>query len=579
MEVLDAVISDATTLKGLARRLVNDNLLSSDEAFDAVLQANKLQVSLVAYLSQHNIIPGIVLAHAATKEFGIPLLDLEQFDVKFIPSKLLKSEWLKRHHVLPLYQQRQRIYVAISDPASLPVLDEMRFATGKNIEAILVDHEKLADLISQLSQGDSTGITSELDSMSNDLLNLVDQDIEDPVDTGDIDDTPIVRFVNQTIMDAIDKGASDLHFEPFDDFYRVRFRIDGMLYEVASPPVAMAPRIASRLKIMSKLNIAERRLPQDGKMKIRLSKDKTVDMRINTCPAVYGEKIVIRILDASNLNFDIEALGFEPQQQEAFLSALRKPHGMILVTGPTGSGKTVTLYSGLNLLNGTEKNICTAEDPAEIYLPGVNQVNVNASIGLDFSSVLRAFLRQDPDIIMLGEIRDFETAEIAIKAAQTGHLVLSTLHTNSAEQTIDRLSHMGIAPFNLASTIKLIVSQRLMRMLCSHCKKAKKYPEKVLKDMGFSSSDLWAFTDLKVDLYTAVGCKKCTDGYKGRVGVYQVLPMSDSISELVLHGANEIQLAKQSKKEGIINLQQAAIHKVISGVTSLEEMARVVHNV
>ncbi|MBS1214268.1 MAG: type pilus assembly protein PilB, partial [Proteobacteria bacterium] len=451
-------------------------------------------------------------------------------------------------------------------------LDEIKFHTRLSAECIVVEEDKLTRMIDTALEAADTSMR---DLMDADLDNLQitggdEADNRPEADTSDIDDAPIVRFVNKVLLDAIKKGASDIHIEPYEKNFRIRFRHDGMLHEVAAPPANLANRIAARLKVMSRMDIAERRIPQDGRIKMALSRNRAIDFRVNTCPTLFGEKIVLRILDPTSAQIGIEKLGFELEQQEHFLHAIQKPYGMILVTGPTGSGKTVTLYTALNILNTSDVNISTAEDPVEITVPGINQVNVNVKTGLTFAEALRAFLRQDPDIIMVGEIRDLETAEIAVKAAQTGHMVLSTLHTNDAPQTLNRLLQMGVPPFNIASSVLLIMAQRLARRLCENCKKEEQLPPEVLLDAGFKESEIDGLT-----VYGPVGCEKCVKGYKGRVGIYQVMPITETINRIILEGGNVLQISEQAKREGVSNLRESGLKKVKAGITSLEEIDRV----
>ncbi|OOZ41874.1 type IV-A pilus assembly ATPase PilB [Solemya pervernicosa gill symbiont] len=559
-------------MSGLARRLVNDGLLSEQDANAATEQASKKKTPFVSYLVENNIVIGKEIAWAAAQEFGVPVFDIEVIDRESIPATLVSEKLIQQHRALPLFKRGNRLYVALSDPTNLQALDEIKFHTGVNTDAILVEEESLNKMIEKvLEEQDSSSMSDLL--LDADLENLdITSGEEDQGDAGDldVDDAPVVRFVNKILVDAINRGASDIHCEPFEKFYRVRYRQDGILHEVATPPVNLSTRIAARIKVMSQLDIAERRVPQDGRMKMKLSKNRAIDFRVSSCPTLFGEKIVMRILDPSSAKLGIDALGYEAEQKQLYLDALSKPHGMILVTGPTGSGKTVSLYTGLNILNTPDRNISTAEDPAEINLPGVNQVNVNPKAGLDFASALRSFLRQDPDVIMVGEVRDLETAEIAIKAAQTGHMVLSTLHTNDAPQTLSRLLNMGVAPFNIASAVNLIIAQRLGRRLCEKCKTVEEIPHDTLIQEGFTEEEL-----PKLTIYGANGCDQCTDGYKGRVGIYQVMPISEAIERIIMEGGNALQIADQARKEDIPDLRESGLEKVRQGVTSLEEVNRV----
>jgi type IV pilus assembly protein PilB len=559
-------------LNGLARSLVKEGLLTEAEALTYAEEANKKKTPFVSYLVGNKILTGLHIASAVSKEFGVPLFDLDVIAVDMLPIKLVTEKLIRQHRVLPLFKRGNHLFVAISDPTNFQALDEIKFHTRLNTDSIVVEEEKLAKMIDVAMEAADTSMKDLLDA---DLDNLQitggdEADNRNDADTSDIDDAPIVRFVNKILLDAIKKGVSDIHVEPYEKTLRIRYRHDGMLHEVASPPPNLASRISARLKVMSRMDIAERRVPQDGRIKMALSKHRAIDFRVNTCPTLFGEKIVLRILDPTSAQIGIERLGFETEQQENFLRAINKPYGMILVTGPTGSGKTVTLYTALNILNTPDVNISTAEDPVEITVPGINQVNVNVKTGLTFAEALRAFLRQDPDIIMVGEIRDLETAEIAVKAAQTGHLVLSTLHTNDAPQTLNRLLQMGIPSFNIASSVLLIMAQRLARRLCEHCKREEKLPPEVLLEAGFHESEINELT-----VYGPTGCEKCVKGYKGRVGIYQVMPISESINGIILEGGNVVQIAEQAKREGVSDLRASGLKKVKAGITSLEEIDRV----
>ncbi len=559
-------------LTGLARRLVQDGLLKEDVAENSYAEAKKKKKPFVTYLVEQEILSGHEIAWAASQEFGVPLFDLDAMDMEMAPSKLVEEKLIRKHHALPLFKRGNRLFVAVSDPTNLAALDEFKFHTGITTDAILVEEQKLSQTIESFLSAQDTSMDDLLDD---DLDNLsIEAETDDtPDDTGDsdADDTPVVRFVNKVLLDAINKGASDIHFEPYEKIFRVRLRQDGILREVAEPPVTLASRLVARLKVMSRLDIAERRLPQDGRMKLTLSKNRSIDFRVSTMPTLFGEKVVMRILDPASAKLGIDALGYEPIQKKLYLDAIHKPYGMVLVTGPTGSGKTVSLYTGLNILNTEDRNISTAEDPVEINLAGINQVNMNSKTGMTFSLALRAFLRQDPDIIMVGEIRDLETAEIAIKAAQTGHLVLSTLHTNDAPQTLTRLANMGVPSYNIASSVSLIIAQRLARRLCSHCKThATDLPPESLVEEGFKVDEV---KTLKI--YKPVGCDKCAKGYKGRVGIYQVMPISEEMGRIIMAGGNAMQLADQANKEGIADLRASGLNKIRDGVTSIEEINRV----
>lgn len=560
-----------TALNGLLRRLMVNRQLSQTQAVETQIKSNESGNSLVQALLENEFVPPNKIAEAAAQEYGFPLIDLSVIDAEHLPKELMKEELLSENRAVPLIRRPNRLYVAISDPMNLGALDDLKFSTGLTAEPVIAADDLLQALITTLLEAASGG-SWEIANLDEDLENLqvdIDDD-ESPSAAMEIDETPVVRFVNNVLLDAIRRGASDIHIEPYEKSFRVRFRMDGVLSEVTNPPPNLASKIIARIKVMSRMDISERRLPQDGRIKLAISKNKAIDFRVNSCPTLFGEKIVLRILDPSSAKLGIDVLGYEDQQKAAYLDALSKPYGMILVTGPTGSGKTVSLYTGLNVLNTPDRNISTAEDPAEINLPGINQVNVNAKIGLTFASALRAFLRQDPDIIMVGEIRDLETAEIAIKAAQTGHLVLSTLHTNDAPQTLTRLANMGVPSYNIASSVSLIIAQRLARKLCNHCKAPDDVPVDTLLDEGFTKEEVES-----LKLYRPVGCDRCTAGYKGRVGIFQVMPISDQMGRIIMEGGNAIQLEDQSQKEGILNLRQSGLTKVRNGLTSLEEINRV----
>ena len=560
---------------GLPQRLIQDGLLDEATMADALASARERKVQIVPWLVSQNLASAREIAIAAAHEFGVPLLDLDAVTVDLDAIRLVSDKLLSKHRVLPLVKRGKRLHVAVSDPTNLHAIDEIKFQTGLSIEAVVVEEDKLQKAVQKAIEQ----VDTSMPSLGDDEFDLENLDIaaDDEADgqdvtRDDVEDAPIVRFVNKIMLDAIRKGASDIHFEPYERYYRIRVRLDGILKEVAQPPVQLAQKLSARLKVMSRLDIAERRVPQDGRIKMRLSKNRSIDFRVSSCPTLFGEKIVLRILDASTAMRGIDALGYEPFQKELYLQTLAKPQGMILVTGPTGSGKTVSLYTGLNILNKPETNISTAEDPAEINLEGINQVNVNDKVGLTFAEALKAFLRQDPDVIMVGEIRDLETASIAIKAAQTGHLVLSTLHTNDAPQTLTRLMNMGVPAFNIATSVSLIIAQRLGRRLCGECKAPDDIPREVLIDEGFTKEDLKT-EGLKI--YKAVGCDKCVGGYKGRVGIYQVMGISEEMARLIMSGANSIDLADQARKEGIDDLRRSALKKVMQGLVSLEEANRV----
>jgi type IV pilus assembly protein PilB len=557
---------------------VLDGLVEESAMLDAIASSRERKTHLVTWLVSHDMASARDIAIAAAQEFGMPLLDLDAVAIDIDIIRLVNEKLLAKHRVLPLVKRGKRLHVGVSDPTILHAVDEIKFQTGLSIEAVVVEDDKLQRAVQKAIEQVDTQMPSLGGGDEDfDLENLdVSSHADDGADTDggrdDIEDAPIVRFVNKIMLDAIRKSASDIHFEPYEKYYRIRLRIDGVLREIAQPPVQLATKLAARLKVMSRLDIAERRVPQDGRIKMRLSKNRSIDFRVSSCPTLFGEKIVLRILDASTAMMGIDALGYEPFQKELYLKVLAKPQGMILVTGPTGSGKTVSLYTGLAILNVEDTNISTAEDPAEIVLPGVNQVNVNPKVGLTFASALRAFLRQDPDVIMVGEVRDLETAEIAIKAAQTGHLVLSTLHTNDAPQTLTRMIDMGVKPYAIATSVSLIIAQRLARRLCSACKQPFDLPHDALLREGFSEQQI-ATPGFKV--YKHVGCSQCTDGYKGRIGLYEVLPVTESIGRIILEGGSAPHIAAEARKNGVWDLRTAGLKKVMDGMTTLEEVNRV----
>ncbi len=564
-------------LSGLARRLVIDNLIDPDLAAKTLAQAKKERVPFVQHLVSNNILDARTLARVASEEFGSPVFDLDSLNKDSIPQKIVDDKLIRKHHVLPLAKRGNRLFLAVTDPTDLHALDEIKFNTGINTEVVLVEADKLRVAIDKYlnaqeeTLGDALGgLDEEFDDLD---IEAVDQNTKQEDSSGEADEAPIVKYINKVLLDAIKGGSSDIHFEPYEKSYRIRFRTDGVLHEVSRPPVNLATRMAARLKVMSQMDISERRLPQDGRIKLKVSKTRAIDFRVNTLPTLFGEKIVLRILDPSSAKLGIDALGYEDEQKKLYLDALAQSQGMILVTGPTGSGKTVSLYTGLNILNTSEVNISTAEDPVEINLEGINQVQMNTKVGLTFAEALRSFLRQDPDVIMVGEIRDLETAEIAIKAAQTGHLVLSTLHTNSAPETLTRLLNMGVPAFNVATSVSLIIAQRLARRLCTACRKpATDIPEEILKQEGF---DEIGIPRAEFQLYHPAGCEKCNGGYKGRVGVYEVVRITPLIANLIMEGGNSLQIARAAKDAGFNNLRISALRKVAMGLTSLEEANRV----
>ncbi|HEV2285745.1 MAG TPA: type IV-A pilus assembly ATPase PilB [Steroidobacteraceae bacterium] len=557
---------------GLPQRLVQDGVVEEAAMLEAVNAARDRKTSVVTQLVASGAANARDIAVAASTEFGVPLFDLEAVNIDLEAVRLVNDKLLAKHRVLPLFRRGKRLFLAVADPTNLHAIDEVKFQTSLGIEAIVVEDDKLQRAIDKALEQVDNQMQALTDEADVDLESLEvtggEDELDDKVGTNDVEDAPIVRFVNKVMLDAIRRGASDIHFEPFEKIYRVRLRMDGVLKEIAQPPVQLAQKLAARLKVMSRLDIAERRVPQDGRIKMRLSKTRAIDFRVSSCPTLFGEKIVLRILDPAQAMLGIDSLGYEPFQKDLYTRFLAKPQGMILVTGPTGSGKTVSLYTGLNILNREDTNISTAEDPAEINLPGVNQVNVNSKVGLTFAAAMRAFLRQDPDVIMVGEIRDLETAEIAIKAAQTGHLVLSTLHTNDAPQTLTRLVDMGVKPYAIATSVSLIIAQRLARRLCNNCKQPVEIPREALLKEGFTEMDVAA--GLKI--FGPKGCANCTDGYKGRAGIYQVLPVTEAVARIILAGGSAVEIGDQAAKEGVWDLRRAGLEKVKNGITSLEEV-------
>ncbi|OWV28256.1 type IV-A pilus assembly ATPase PilB [Halomonas campaniensis] len=564
-------------LRGIAQRLVKHGLLTDAQAATAETTASDLEISLLQHVIESGLVDPKKATLAAGWEYGLPVIDLEAVRLSALPpASDYPIKVLQSLNVLPLARHGHRLTVAVPYPATLTQLDELQFATGLSVEGILAPVDQITVALNSYLAQNGRGMLDQLDELDDAVnsLSVVQNNDGDEVSleesSQNSEDAPIVKFVNKILLDAIRRGASDIHFEPYETLYRVRFRIDGMLIEVARPPFAMRNRIAARLKIMARLDISERRLPQDGSIKLKLSRTRSLDFRVNSLPTVYGEKLVLRILDPTAAQLGIEQLGFTDDQRGHYEHALKQPQGMILVTGPTGSGKTVSLYTGINILNKVERNICTAEDPVEIKVAGINQVNVLPKIGLDFASALRAFLRQDPDVVMVGEIRDLETAEIAVKAAQTGHLVLSTVHTNSAAETLTRLANMGVSSFNIASAVSLIIAQRLARKLCQHCKEPIDIPHEALRKEGFSNEEIQQAT-----IYRPVGCKQCTHGYKGRIGIYEVVPITEAMRQLIMRDANALDIDQQRRKEGYPSLHRSGLLKVMQGITSLEEVNRV----
>jgi len=559
-------------LTGLARRLVSEDVLPETDVRRAVAESTQGKASLTAWLLDNNLVDSARLTRIASDEFGMPMMDVSALVPANLPLNLISEALINKHKALPLFKRGKRLFVGIADPMQSHALDEIKFHSNCMVEPILVDRSQLLRVIETALNAMSNAMP-EMGGGDFDELTLEggDEEAESTgIDANSNDDAPVVKFVNKILVDAIKRGASDVHFEPFETQYRVRLRMDGMLRAVASPPMKLAARISSRIKVMSGLDIAERRVPQDGRIKLNLSKSRSVDFRVSTLPTLFGEKIVLRILDGSAAKLGIDVLGYEEAQKQLYIDAIHKPYGMVLVTGPTGSGKTVSLYTALNILNTAERNISTVEDPVEIRVEGINQVQQNVKRGMTFAAALRSFLRQDPDVIMVGEIRDLETAEIAVKAAQTGHMVLSTLHTNDAPQTISRMMNMGIAPYNITSSVTLVIAQRLARRL-HDCKRPIELPPQTLLDAGFSQEDI----DAGLTVYEAVGCDSCNEGYKGRVGIYQVMPMLEQIQKIILQGGNTLQIAEAAKSAGVNDLRASALLKVKKGMTSLAEIDRV----
>lgn len=561
-------------LQGISQSLVVNKNISRDNAVKYLTEAKTNQITFAQYLIENNIVSAIDIAVLVSKDFGAPLLDIDCIEKDSISAKLISEKLIRRHNVIPLFKRGNSLFVALEDPSMQNCLKEIQFHTGLNTYAVVVESDKLHRHIEKLlSEQENAALGNYIDDggIELDSLEISNEEDNEEDESAASDDAPIVRFVHKILLDAVKLGASDLHFEPYEKNYRIRFRLDGILSEAASPPVNLANRITARIKVMSNLDISERRIPQDGRFKMKISRHRSIDFRVSTCPTVGGEKVVMRILDPSSTKLGVDALGFSELQREHFMRCIMQPQGMVLVTGPTGSGKTVTLYTALNLLNNEERNISTAEDPVEMKVSGINQVNMNPKAGLTFAQTLRSFLRQDPDIIMVGEIRDLETAEIGIKAAQTGHMVLSTLHTNSAAETLTRLRNMGVPPFNIAGSVSLIIAQRLGRRLCEHCKEPHTdIPIETLLAQGFTEEE---FQDLV--LYKAVGCDICNGGYKGRVGLFEVMPVSKEIGKIIMEDGNSLDLERQAITEGMLTIRQSGLTMVRTGVCSLEEINRV----
>ncbi|WP_299259358.1 type IV-A pilus assembly ATPase PilB [uncultured Kushneria sp.] len=567
----------ANPLRSLAHQLVEDGLLEADQALALEGQAHREKRALLRLIIEETGISQRDAIQSAGWAFGLGCVDLDAIPVvRLPPLQGLPESMIRRLGVLPLLRQERSLIVAVDDPSRLPELDELQFVIGMSVEGVLAPAEQLAGRLEQYLEVHGEGALALLEGQNAiETLALEEGDLvldqTEDASFQSSDDAPVVRFVKQILLDGIRRGASDIHFEPFDESFRIRFRVDGILMEASRPPAQLRQRIAARIKVMARLDISERRLPQDGSVRLKLSTKRHVEFRVNTLPTLFGEKIVMRLLDPDSARMGIDALGFTPEQRNVFEQAIARPQGMILATGPTGSGKTVTLYTALNLLNTEARNIATAEDPVEIKLEGINQVNVRPNIGFDFAAALRAFLRQDPDVVMVGEIRDLETAEVAIKAAQTGHLVLSTLHTNSAAETLTRLGNMGVAGFNIATSISLIIAQRLARRLCERCRQPVTLPREVLKHQGLDDAQIDQAT-----LYQAVGCEHCTHGYRGRVGIYEMVPISSAMSHLIMQDAGAMALAKQARREGHHDLRRSGLHKVLTGLTTLEELNRII---
>lgn len=553
---------------GIASRLVHEGLISEAAMQKVLAESQQQKINLIAYVVDNKLAQADAVAWVISREFGDPLIDLDAINVNYIPKEAVDEKIIREFNILPIFQRGSRLFVAMSDPTRVDALDALRFGTRFTVETVVAEHHKIKSLIEKIF---TTTNLADMEAVEFDETRA-DEDNSATSHLDINDEAPVVKFVNGMLIKAITMGASDLHFEPYEKSYRVRFRIDGVLQKMANPPTQLAGKIAARLKVMSQMDISERRVPQDGRIKLKISKDKAIDFRVNSLPALFGEKIVLRILDPSSAMLGIDALGYEPDQKQLFMDALAKPQGMLLITGPTGSGKTVSLYTGLNILNTVETNISTAEDPVEINLEGINQVNVNNKVGLTFASALKSFLRQDPDIVMVGEIRDLETAEIAVKAAQTGHMVLSTLHTNSAPETLTRLRNMGVASFNIATSVNLVIAQRLARRLCKSCKKPTDVPKNSLLEMGFTEEDL---ADPSNVIYEPVGCSECRDGYKGRVGIYEVMKVTPEIARIIMEDGNAIEIKDAALKQGFRDLRRSGILKVLKGTTSIQEMYRV----
>jgi type IV pilus assembly protein PilB len=567
---MNTELKATSQLHGFARRLVAEGLMEEQAAINAGKEASKSGKTILAWLIKQKQVDPEALTNAASVEYGVPIIDIRAIDLGIAPISLVNERLIEKHQAFPLYLRGNSLFLAVSDPTDQEVIDAISFSSGFRVEPVLVAPNHLHDAIDKaLNAAEPVFDDFEDEGLENLEYSLGDENLDDDASDPAVDETPVVKFINKVLMDGIRKGASDIHFEPYETSYRIRYRLDGILIKAASPPIQMSRRLSSRLKVMAGLDIAEKRIPQDGRIKLNISRKKAIDFRVSTCPIMFGEKVVLRILDSSAAEIGIEGLGFEKDQQNAFHSAVMHPYGMILVTGPTGSGKTVTLYSALNILNDEGRNISTVEDPVEIRVPGINQVQQNAKQGMTFASALRSFLRQDPDVIMVGEIRDLETAEIAIKAAQTGHLVFSTLHTNDAPQSVTRLMNMGVPTYNITSAVNLIIAQRLMRRL-HKCKQHDDIPKEALLQAGFHADEV---NDMKI--YKPIGCNECNMGYKGRTGVFEVMPISENIAKIILEEGNAMRIANQAREEGINDLRRSALNKVKEGISDLVETNRV----
>ncbi len=576
-----ATVVESPRLTALARHLIKSGLFGADEVHRALAESRKARVQFVTYVVQQGLIAPTPLARSIAESFSLPLLDLDAVEVDVKAARAAGERLINAHRAIPFFRRGKRLYVALSDPTNFQGLDEIRFNTGLAVEPVICEEDKLARHLDRLERLLDTSLTLlNQDEALDDLEDAVtDPNAEDRKETPELaetgsDDAPVVRFIRKVMYDAIRRGASDIHFEPYEKVYRVRMRVDGLLQEIARPPAAFSEKLSARLKVLARLDVAERRKPQDGRTKLKISRHRAMDFRVSTIPTAWGEKVVLRLLDPANAELGVEALGFEPQQRQQFVEALARPNGMILVTGPTGSGKTITLYTAVQMLNDEARNISTAEDPIEIQIEGINQLNVNPRIGLSFADALRAFLRQDPDVILVGEIRDLETADIAVKAAQTGHLVLSTLHTNDAPKTLTRLRDIGLPLYSIASSVHLVIAQRLVRTLCRDCRKPLNVPREALEREGFTAEELEA----GVRIYAPQGCPQCNNGYRGRTGIFEVMPITEAMARAIMSGAEDVALARLAREAGVYDMRRAGLNKVKSGITTLDEIHRVTVN-